>query len=281
MAKSHFVFVLTVALFSCSKQPQSKNKASASGSIEGKLTVPAAAEDGQWLMAAKDYANTRYSALDQINTGNVGNLREAWSFSTGATNGHEAAPLVVGDTMYVVTPFPNMLYALDLKNGGTLKWSYDPKASPAAKGVACCDVVNRGAAYWNGRIYYNTLDDHTVAVDAATGKEVWKTKLGEFTNGETMTMAPVVVKNKVLVGNSGGEMGVRGWLTALDADSGRISWRAYSTGPDKDVLIGPNFKPFYASDRGTDLGVKSWPPDQWKIGGGGVWGWISTIPKRT
>ena len=279
MAKSHLVFVLTVALISCSKQPQSKHQASASGSIEGKLTVPAAAEDGQWLMAAKDYANTRYSALDQINTGNVGNLREAWSFSTGTTNGHEAAPLVVGDTMYVVTPFPNMLYALDLKNGGTLKWSYDPKASPAAKGVACCDVVNRGAAYWNGRIYYNTLDDHTVAVDAATGKEVWKTKLGEFTNGETMTMAPIVVKNKVLVGNSGGEMGVRGWLTALDADSGRISWRAYSTGPDKDVLIGPNFKPFYAGDRGTDLGVKSWPPDQWKIGGGGVWGWISYDPE--
>jgi lanthanide-dependent methanol dehydrogenase len=279
MAKGHFVLIVALTFISCSKQPQSKHEASGSGSIEGKLTAPAAAEDGQWLMAAKDYANTRYSALDQINTGNVANLREAWSFSTGATNGHEAAPLVVGDTMYVVTPFPNMLYALDLKNGGTLKWSYDPKASPAAKGVACCDVVNRGAAYWNGRIYYNTLDDHTVAVDAATGKEVWKTKLGEFTNGESITMAPIVVKDKVLVGNSGGEMGVRGWLTALDAGTGKISWRAYSTGPDKDVLIGPNFKPFYASDRGTDLGVKSWPPDQWKIGGGGVWGWISYDPE--
>ncbi len=279
MAKGHLVFILALTFISCSKQPQSKHEASGAGSIEGKLTVPAASEDGQWLMAAKDYANTRYSALDQINTGNVANLREAWSFSTGATNGHEAAPLVVGDTMYVVTPFPNMLYALDLKNGGTLKWSYDPKASPAAKGVACCDVVNRGAAYWNGRIYYNTLDDHTVAVDAATGKEIWKTKLGEFTNGESITMAPIVVKDKVLVGNSGGEMGVRGWLTALDAGTGKISWRAYSTGPDKDVLIGPNFKPFYAADRGTDLGVKSWPPDQWKIGGGGVWGWISYDPE--
>ena len=281
MATSPFVFVLTLTLtlISCSKQPQSKHQASGAGSIEGKLTVPAAAEDGQWLMAAKDYANTRYSALDQINTGNVANLKEAWSFSTGTTNGHEAAPLVVGDTMYVVTPFPNMLYALDLKNSGTLKWSYDPKASPAAKGVACCDVVNRGAAYWNGRIYYNTLDAHTVAVDAATGKEVWNTKLGEFTNGETITMAPIVVKNKVLVGNSGGEMGVRGWLTALDADSGKITWRAYNTGPDKDVLIGPNFKPFYDMDKGKDLGVSSWPPDQWKIGGGGAWGWISYDPE--
>ena len=230
-------------------------------------------------MAAKDYANTRYSSLDQINTGNVANLKQAWSFSTGAVNGHEAAPLVVGDTMYVVTPFPNVLYALDLKNGGTLKWTYDPKASNAAKGVACCDVVNRGAAYWNGRIYYNTLDAHTVAVDATTGKEVWKTKLGEFTNGETITMAPIVVKDKVLVGNSGGEMGVRGWITAVDANSGKIAWRAYSTGPDKDVLIGPDFKPFYEGDRGKDLGMSSWPPDQWKIGGGSVWGWISYDPE--
>ena len=213
------IVILIGGLSGCSKQPKSKHEASGSGSVAGKLTTPAAAEDGQWLMAAKDYANTRYSALDQINTSNVANLKEAWSFSTGAVNGHEAAPLVVGDTMYVVTPFPNMLYALDLKNSGTMKWAYDPKPATAAKGVACCDVVNRGAAYWNGRIYYNTLDAHTVAVDATTGKEVWKTKVGDFTQGESITMAPVVVKNKVLVGNSGGEMGVRGWLTALDADS--------------------------------------------------------------
>ena len=118
-----------------------------------------------------------------------------------------------------------------------------------------------------------------VAVDATTGKEVWKTKLGEFTNGETITMAPIVVKDKVLVGNSGGEMGVRGWITAVDANSGNIAWRAYSTGPDKDVLIGPDFKPFYEGDRGKDLGMSSWPPDQWKIGGGNVWGWISYDPE--
>jgi lanthanide-dependent methanol dehydrogenase len=272
--------VIIMATFAgCSKQPRTSDTAAAAGSIEGKLISPASAEDGQWLMAAKDYANTRYSALDQINTSNVASLKVAFSFSTGVNSGHEAAPLVVGDKMYVVTPFPNILYALDLKNNGTLLWTYDPKASPAAKGVACCDVVNRGAAYWNGRIHYNTLDGHTVAVDAQTGKEVWKTKLGEFTTGETITMAPIVVKNKVLVGNSGGEMGVRGWLTAVDAGTGRIAWRAYNTGPDKDVLIGPNFKPFYEMDRGKDLGVTSWPPDQWKIGGGTVWGWISYDPE--
>jgi alcohol dehydrogenase (cytochrome c) len=236
-------------------------------------------DDGQWTMPAKNYASTRFSSLDQINTQNAGSLKLAWTFSTGLLRGHEAAPLVVGDTMYIVTPWPNLLQALDLKAGGKLKWTYDPKPSAASQGVACCDVVNRGAVYQDGRIFYNTLDNYTVAVDAATGKEVWKTKLGDINLGETITMAPLVVKGKVLVGNSGGEFGIRGWLTAVDAATGKIAWRAYHTGPDKDVLIGPNFKPFYASDRGTDLGVKTWPPDLWKIGGAGAWGWISYDPE--
>jgi PQQ-dependent dehydrogenase (methanol/ethanol family) len=236
-------------------------------------------DDGQWLMASKDYANQRFSGLDQINTTNVQNLRPAWTFATGVLRGHEAAPLVVGDTMYFVTPFPNILYALDLKNSGAKKWEYTPKPATAAQGVACCDVVNRGAAFWEGKIIYNTLDAHTVAVDAATGREIWKTKLGEINRGETMTMAPIVVKGKVLVGNSGGEFGVRGWITAVDADSGKIAWRAYSTGPDADVLIGARFRPFYESDRGKDLGATTWPRDHWKIGGGSVWGWISYDPE--
>lgn len=118
-----------------------------------------------------------------------------------------------------------------------------------------------------------------VAVDAASGREVWKSLIGDINMGETITMAPLVVKGKVLVSNSGGEMGVRGWLKALDANSGLTLWTAYSTGPDNDVLIGPNFKPFYSGDRGSDLGVKSWPPEQWKIGGGSVWGWISYDPQ--
>jgi len=149
------------------------------------------AEDGQWRMPARDYASTRYSGLNQITAQNVGQLRMAWSFSTGVTRGHEAAPLVVGSTMYVVTPFPNILYALDLTQpGGPLKWTYKPDPALASQGVACCDLVNRGAAYFDGKIFYNTLDAHTVAVDAATGKEVWKTKVGDFTKGESVTMAP-------------------------------------------------------------------------------------------
>jgi PQQ-dependent dehydrogenase (methanol/ethanol family) len=140
-------------------------------------------------------------------------------------------------------------------------------------------VVNRGAAYADGRLFINTLDMQTIAIDAASGRELWRTKLGDITHGETMTMAPLVVKGKVLVGNSGGELGVRGWLTALDAATGKVAWRAYSTGPDKDVLIGPSFKPFYAKDRGTDLGVSSWPGGAWKIGGGTVWGFVSYDPE--
>jgi PQQ-dependent dehydrogenase (methanol/ethanol family) len=231
-------------------------------------------------MPARNFASTRYSGLNQITTENAKQLQLAWTFSTGVTRGHEAAPLVVDSTMYVVTPFPNYLYALDLAQpGAPAKWTYKPSPMLAAQGVACCDLVNRGAAYYDGKIYYNTLDAHTIAVDAKTGKEVWRTQVGDINRGESMTMAPLVVKDKVLVGNSGGEFGVRGWLTALDAKSGKLAWRAYHTGPDKDVLIGSRFKPFYAQDRGKDLGVSSWPGDAWKIGGGGVWGWISYDPE--
>lgn len=235
-------------------------------------------DDSQWVMPAKNYSSTRFSGLKQINTDNVDKLQLAWTFSTGINTGHEAAPLVIDKTLYVVTPWPNILYALNLKDG-TLKWSYKPDQPRAAQGVACCDVVNRGAAYYDGKIIFNTLDNHTIAVDAKTGEKVWKTKLGSIQEGETMTMAPLVVKDKVLVGNSGGEMGVRGWLAALDADSGELAWRAYSTGPDEDVLIGEDFKPFYEQDREEDLGVKTWPPGRWKIGGGTVWGWISYDPE--
>jgi alcohol dehydrogenase (cytochrome c) len=160
-----------------------------------------------------------------------------------------------------------------------MKWVYKPGPIAAAQGVACCDVVNRGASYADGKIVYNTLDNQTVAVDAATGKEVWRTKVGEINLGESMTMAPLIVKNKVIVGNSGGEFGIRGWLTALDLGTGKLAWRAYHTGPDADVKIGPRFKPFYADDKKPDLGVKTWPGDTWKIGGAGVWGWISYDPQ--
>lgn len=236
--------------------------------------------DMQWTMPAKDYASTRFSEETQINTDNVNRMQVAWTFSTGVLHGHEAAPLVVNGTLYIVTPYPNILYALDLNEpGGPIKWVYKSHLQRASQGVACCDVVNRGAAFADGKVVFNTLDNQTIAVDANTGKEAWKIKLGDINLGETMTMAPLIVKDKVLVGNSGGEMGVRGWLTALDLKTGKIVWRAYSTGPDKDVLIGTDFKAPYGSDADHDLGVSTWPADAWKVGGGTVWGWLSYDPE--
>lgn len=236
--------------------------------------------DGQWTLPSRDTASTRYSPLNQITAGNVRKLRHAWSFSTGFTNGHESAPLVVGSTMYLVTPFPNRVYALDLaRPGGAKRWEYTPSQPNAAKGVACCDVVNRGLAHADGKLVFNTLDAHTIALDAESGKELWKTKVGEIERGETTTMAPLVVNGKVLVGNSGGEMGVRGWIKALDLGSGKLLWTAYSTGPDSEVLIGEDFKAYYPKDRGRDLGVSTWPAEAWKTGGGTVWGWISHDPE--
>jgi len=251
----------------------------AAASLAYGSTACAQTGDGDWPMAAKNYQNTRYSELAEINTSNVSRLKPAFTFSTGVLRGQEAAPLVVSNTMFIVTPYPNRVYALDLtKPGAPVKWQFDPAPNASAQGVACCDVVNRGAAYADGRIFINTLDAQTIALDAASGKELWRTRLGDISRGETTTMAPLVVKGKVLVGNSGGELGVRGWLTALDAATGRIVWRAYSTGPDSDVLIGDQFKPWYGQDKGKDLGVTTWPSGAWKIGGGNVWGWISYDP---
>jgi PQQ-dependent dehydrogenase (methanol/ethanol family) len=236
-------------------------------------------EQGDWPIPGRDLAGFRYSGLEEISPENVARLAVAWTFSVGVLRGQEAAPIVAEDTMFVVTPYPNILYALDLtKPGAPLKWKHEPKPLAAAQGVACCDTVNRGAVYADGRVFFNTLDGQTIALDAGSGEELWRTQLGDINLGETITMAPLVVRDKVMVGNSGGEFGVRGWIAALDAEDGSLAWRAYNTGPDREVLIGERFQPFYAQDRGTDLGVASWPPDAWRIGGGTVWGWLTYDP---
>jgi alcohol dehydrogenase (cytochrome c) len=234
---------------------------------------------GDWALPGRDYGQTRYSPLDQITTQNVGGLKVAWTFSTGIPRGHEGGPLVVNRTMYVVTPYPNNVFAIDLTNPhGPLKWAYHPLTDPASQGEACCDVVNRGASYGDGLVVFNRLDNHVVALDAEKGTVRWDTQLDSISRGSTMTMAPLIVKNKVIVGNSGGEMGVRGWTAALDLKSGRLVWRAYHTGPDRDVLIGPDFKPYYTQLQGHDLGVSTWPGDQWKLGGSTAWGWVTYDP---
>jgi glucose dehydrogenase len=218
-------------------------------------------------MPAKNYAATRYSGLTQINAQNARSLHPLWTFSTGVLAGHEGQPLVAGETMYVVTPWPNVLYAFDLrKEGHPLRWKYRPDVSSNALGVACCDAVNRGAFYLDGRIVYNLLDGHTVAVDARSGRELWKTAIADMGNGETVTMAPVVVRDRVIVGASGGEFGIYGWLKGLDLRTGQIVWTGHNMGPDADMLARPDtFRPPY--DGGVDVGAKSWAGDSWKTGG--------------
>ena len=145
-------------------------------------------KDGEWPMAARDYANTRYSPLADITPANAAQLKPVITFSTGVLRGHEAAPLVVGNTMFLVTPYPNYVYALDLtKPGAPTKWKFEPRPNASSQGVACCDVVNRGMAFDNGRVYFNTLDNQTIALDAGSGKELWRTSLGDINKGETIT----------------------------------------------------------------------------------------------
>jgi len=238
-----------------------------------------AGEDGQWSMPSKDYAATRYSGLTGITRQNAGSLHPVWTFSTGVLGGHEGQPLVVGDTMYVVTPWPNVLYAFDLtQEGYPLRWKYRPDVSANAIGVSCCDTVNRGAFYADGKIVYNLLDGHTVAVEASSGRELWSTQIADVSNGETVTMAPLVVRDRVIVGASGGEFGIYGWVKGLDLKSGRTVWTAHNIGPDEDMLArAGTFKPRY--DSGVDLGARSWANDSWRTGGAPVWGSISYDPQ--
>ena len=232
-------------------------------------------DDGQWTMPGKDYASTRFSGLAQINRTNVTRLKAVWSFSTGVLGGHEGQPLVVGSTMYVVTPFPNVLYAFDLtREGYPLKWKYRPDVNPTAVGVACCDAINRGAVYAAGKVVYNTLDGHTVAVDANTGRELWKTQIADMGQGETTPMAPFIARNRVLVGPSGGEFGIYGWVKALDLASGKILWTAHNMGPDSLMIARPG-----TFTGGANLGVSTWSGDSWRRGGAPVWGWISYDPQ--
>ena len=236
-------------------------------------------EAGQWTMPARDYAATRYSPLAQITVANAGRLRPVWTFSTGVLGGHEGQPLVVGHTLYVVTPYPNVLYAFDLtRSDYPLKWKYRPDVDPNAVGIACCDAINRGASYAEGKIVYNLLDGRTVAIDTATGRELWQTKIADLSQGETTPVAPFIVKRRVIVGASGGEFGIHGWVKGLDLRTGRLAWTAYNMGPDSEMLAWPGtMRSFYETRK--DVGVASWPKDAWTHGGGPVWGWMSYDPR--
>jgi PQQ-dependent dehydrogenase (methanol/ethanol family) len=239
----------------------------------------AAKDPKQWAMQQGDNANTRFSQLKQINASNVGKLQVAWTFSTGVLRGHEGGPLVIGDTMYVHTPFPNTVYALDLNNEGKILWKYEPRQDPNVIPIMCCDTVNRGVAYADGKIFLHQADTTLVALDAKTGKVIWSVMDGEAGKGQSGTDAPFVFKDKVLVGVSGGEFGVRGWVSAYNIKDGKLVWRAFSEGPDSDTLIDPVKTTALGKPVGPDSSTSTWQGDQWKIGGGATWGWYSYDPQ--
>ncbi|MCI4679212.1 methanol/ethanol family PQQ-dependent dehydrogenase [Rhodoblastus acidophilus] len=233
---------------------------------------------GEWAIQGGNYANNRYSPLDQINAGNVARLRPVWTFSTGVLRGHEGAPLVVGDVMYLVTPFPNIVYALDLDDDGRILWKYEPKQDPDVAAVMCCDTVNRGLAFADGMIFLHQADTTLVALDARTGKVAWKAVNGDPKNGETGTATVLPVKDKVIIGVSGGEFGVRCHLSAYEIKTGKLAWRAYSEGPDDSLLVDPQKTTELGKPIGKDSSLKTWKGDQWKTGGGCAWGWTSYDP---
>jgi lanthanide-dependent methanol dehydrogenase len=232
-----------------------------------------------WVMPTGNYANHRYSQLKQITAQNVGKLQVAWTFSTGVLRGHEGGPLIIGNVMYVHGPFPNPVFALDLNNDGKILWKYEPKQDPNVIPVMCCDTVNRGLSYADGKIFLHQADTTLVALDAKDGKVVWQQKNGDSSKGETGTSAPMVIKDKVLIGISGGEFGVDCHVTAYDMKSGRRVWRGHSQGPDDHMLVDPEKTTELGKPVGKDSSLKTWQGDQWKTGGGCTWGWISYDPQ--
>jgi len=231
-----------------------------------------------WAMPARTYDAQRYSPLKQINAGNVGNLQVAWTFSTGVLRGHEGAPLVIGNVMYLHTAFPNIVYALDLDHEAKIIWKYEPKQDPSVIPVMCCDTVNRGLSYADGKIFLHQADTTLVALDAQSGKVVWSVKNGDPAKGQTGTSAPFVMKDKVLVGISGGEFGVQCHVTAYDLKTGKMVWRAFSEGPDDQIKVDPAKTTVLGKPVGPDSSTKTWQGDQWKIGGGCTWGWMAYDP---
>ncbi len=236
------------------------------------------ANSKNWAMQAGDMHNHRYSKLAQINAQNVGKMQVAWMFSTGVLRGHEGSPLVVNGTMYIHTPFPNKIFAIDLDTQ-KIKWRYEPKQDVAVIPQMCCDTVYRGLAYAENKIFLQQADSMLIALDAGTGKVLWSVKNGDPKVGAVNTNAPHVFKDKVITGISGGEWGVRGFLAAYDINTGKQVWKAFSTGPDDEMLMDPDKTMTWTDGAlkpvGKDSSLKTWQGDQWKIGGGTTWGWYS------
>ena len=230
--------------------------------VDGAFIRANAAKTPDWPTTGVDYAETRYSRLDQINAANVKDLGLAWSYNLESTRGVEATPVVVDGIMYVSASW-SVVHAIDTRTGNRI-WTYDPQIDRSTGFKGCCDVVNRGVALWKGKVFVGAWDGRLIALDAATGKEVWHQNTFEGQKGSlTITGAPRVFKGKVIIGNGGAEYGVRGYITAYDAETGEQKWRWFSVPGDPS-------KPF--EDESMKRAARTWDPSGkwWEAGGGGT-----------
>ena len=250
--KNHFlVLPLLFLIFSCSEAVDSKNP-----------LVDFNSSPNEWLLHGRTYAEERHSPLDQINTSNVDQIGLSWSFETGTNRGHETTPIVKDGVMFITAPW-SVVHALDAKTGDLL-WTHDPKVERAWANNACCDVVNRGVALYENSIFFGTIDGRLISLDKDTGTENWSILTIDKSRPYTITGAPRIVKGNVIIGNGGGEFGVRGYVTAYDVDSGDELWRFYT------VPGNPN-EPFESPE--MEIAAKTWSGGKWwEYGGGGtVW----------
>jgi quinohemoprotein ethanol dehydrogenase len=265
-------FVLGVLIFQgykLSTAGETKSQAAAVANVSDGQIVKAESQPGNWLTYGRTYSEQRFSPLKQIDDHNAAQLGLAWYFDLDTHRGQEATPLVVDGTMYFSTAW-SKVFALNAATGTRL-WSYDPKVPRQWGANACCDVVNRGVAVWQGKIYIGTLDGRLIALDATTGKPVWEQLTIDRVWRYTITGAPRIVKGKVVIGNGGAEFGVRGYVSAYDAQTGKLAWRFYTVPGDPSK---PFEQPILAQ------AAKTWSGEWWKIGGGGtVWDAIVYDPE--
>jgi quinohemoprotein ethanol dehydrogenase len=270
--KSISILAITIVLVSAAgcrpNSPASAQESAAPANVDASRLINADKQPGNWMSYGRTYSEQRFSPLKQINDQNVGQLALAWYVDLDTRRGQEATPIVVDGVLYFTTAW-SKVFAVKAATGEKL-WSYDPKVPPEWAVNACCDVVNRGVAVWRGKVFVGTLDGRLVALDAASGKPVWETLTIDPNYHYTITGAPRVVKDKVLIGNGGAEFGVRGYISAYDADTGKLGWRFYT-------VPGDTSKPFEAPI--LEKAAKTWTGQWWKFGGGGtVWDSIAYDP---
>ncbi len=261
---------LCVAMVACSPRKQETVATAATGAADVDATriVNADSEPDSWMSHGRTYSEQRFSPLDSINKTNVGTLGLGWFADLDSNRGQEATPIMVDGVLYVTTAW-SKVKAYDARTGKPL-WSFDPQV-PGEWGVnACCDVVNRGVAVWKGKVFVGTLDGRLVALDSKTGSKLWDVMTIDQSKPYTITGAPRVIKGKVLIGNGGAEFGVRGYISAYDAETGKMAWRFYTVpGNPADGFENPIL----------ETAAKTWSGQWWRIGGGGtVWDSMSYDP---